>query len=165
VIKEAVETKGWAIQFVENPSEEIQVLAVTKDYDAIKYRKNPSEEVQLAAINNYWGAIRYIENPSLEVRKKAVKEDEEAINYIYYDIDELKILISENINIVKYVYDSIDVENVVDILIDKVKTNKVDEKYINVFLELEILEMDKINFIREYGSKKAKILLVDYKLI
>ena len=43
-------------------------------------------------------------------------------------------------------------------------TEYIDEKYIKDFLELEILEMDKINFIREYGSKKAKVLLVDYKL-
>ena len=32
------------------------------------------------------------------------------------------------------------------------------------FLELEVLEMDKIEFVKEYGSKKAKMILIDYKL-
>ena len=161
---EAVKAKGWAVQFIENPTEEMQLNAVNKDYDSIKYIKNPSEEVQLAAIKKYWAAIKFINNPSLEARKEAIRGNEEAINYINFDLDELKILISENIKIVKYVYDSIDVDFVVDVVIDKVKEEEIDEKYIKDFLELEILEMDKINFIRAYGSKKAKMLLVDYKL-
>ena len=61
-------------------------------------------------------------------------------------------------------YDSIDVDFVVNVVIDKVKEESIDEKYIKDFLELEILEMNKINFIKAYGSKKAKVFLVDYKL-
>jgi len=53
---------------------------------------------------------------------------------------------------------------VVDILKQKIKDENIEKKYIEDFLELEILEMDKINFVREYGSKNAKKLLVDYKL-
>ena len=64
----------------------------------------------------------------------------------------------------KYLYDSIDVESVVEVLVDKVKDENIDEKYIKNFIDLEILEMDKINFIRQYGCKKAKKILVDYKL-
>ena len=45
-----------------------------------------------------------------------------------------------------------------------VKRDDISKKYIKDFLELEILEMDKINFIREYGSKNAKKYLIDYKL-
>lgn len=59
---------------------------------------------------------------------------------------------------------SITVDFVVDIVIEKVSQEEIDEKYLIDFLELEILEMNKINFIREYGSKKAKMLLVDYEL-
>lgn len=165
VIKEAIKTKGWAIQFVENPTEEMKILAVKKDYDAIKYIKEISEAVSLEAINTYWGAIRYIDNASLNVKIAAITKNEEAINYISnYDLDELKILIGENINVVKYVYDSIEPELVVEVLIEKLKNEDIDSEYMNNFFKLEILEMDKINFIREYGNKKAKMLLVDYKL-
>ncbi|OOM16420.1 hypothetical protein [Clostridium saccharobutylicum] len=165
IIEEAVQTKGWAIQFVKNPSEKLQILAVNKDYDAIKYITNPSEIVQLKAIENYYAAIRFIKNPTLKAKIKSIKSNGEAINYISnYDLDELKIFISENINVVKYIYESIDVETVVEVLMEKVKNETIEKKYIEDFLELEILDMDKINFIREYGSKNAKKILVDYKL-
>ena len=49
-------------------------------------------------------------------------------------------------------------------MIEKFREDDIDDKYMKNFLELEILEMDKINFVREYGSKKAKKALVDYKL-
>lgn len=161
---EAINAKGWAIQFIADPSEEVQIKAVSKDYDAIKYIKNPSAKVQIEAIKKYWAAIKFIDNPTLEARREAIKGNEEAINYIDFNLDELRILIGDNIKIVKYVYDSIDVDFVVNVVIEKVKEDLIDESYIKDFLELEILEMDKVNFIREYGSKKAKILLVDYKL-
>ena len=165
IMEEAIKSKGWAIQFVSNPSEELQLLAVGKDYDAIKYIENPSEKVQLAAVENYYAAIRFIKNPSLSAKIKAIKLNGEAINYISnYDLDDIKVFIYENINVVKYIYGSIDVEIVVEVLKEKVKDENIEKKYIEDFLELEILEMDKINFIREFGSKNAKKLLVDYKL-
>ena len=165
IIEEAIKTKGWAIQFVKEPSEELQVLAVSKDYDSIKYIENPSENVQLAAIENYYVAIRFIKKPSLKAKVKAVILNGEAINYISnYDLDDLKVFIHENINVVKYIYESIDVDIVVEILKEKIKDENIEKKYIEDFLELEILEMDKINFVREYGSMNAKRILVDYKL-
>jgi hypothetical protein len=150
---------------VKNPSEKLQLLAVTRDYDAIKYIENPSEEVQLAAIENYYAAIKFIKNPTLKVKVEAIKANGEAINYISnYDLDDVKVFIGENINVVKYIYESVDVDLVVEIVREKIKEESIDKKYIEDFLELEILEMDKINFVSEYGSKRAKKLLVDYKL-
>ena len=165
VVKEAVHAKGWAIQFVESPNEELKIEAVSRDYDSIKYIDNPSEEVQIQAIKTYYAAIKFIKNPTLKAKIEAVRENGEAINYMNnYDLDEVRLFIEANINVVKYIYESIDVELVVEVLTDIVKRNDVSRKYIKDFLELEILEMDKINFIREYGSKNAKKYLVDYKL-
>lgn len=131
----------------------------------LKYIENPSEEIQLKAIENYYVAIRFIKNPSLKAKIKAIELNGEAINYISnYDLDEIKKFIYENINVVKYIYESIDVELVIDVLQEKIKEEDISKKYIEDFLELEVLEMDKINFVREYGSKNAKKLLVDYKL-
>ncbi len=165
IMREAVKSKGWAIQFIDNPSEEIQLLAVEKDFDAIKYIKNPSEEVQIRAIEKYWGAIRFIDNPTLEARRCAIKIDEESINYIMnYDFDDLKIFIGDNINIVKYVYDSIDIDTILEIIKEKICKDDIDTKYMRDFLELEVLEMDKVDFVKNYGSKNAKMILIDYKL-
>lgn len=165
VIEEAIKTKGWAIKYITNPSEKLQLIAVGKDYDAIKYIKDPSEEVQIRAIDNYYAAIKYIEKPTLNAKIEAVRQNGEAINYISnYDLDDVKMFISVNINVVKYVYESIDPELVVEVLTDKFKDENIDDKYIRDFLELEILEMNKIEFVREYGNKKTKKALVDYKL-
>ena len=160
-----METKGWAIQYVENPSEDMQILAVSKDYDSIKYIENPSENVQEIAVKNYWGAIKFIKNPTLNVKRLAVISHDEAINYINnYSYDDIKFFIKDNINVVKYIYESIDPELVVDVLIEKLNNHEMTKEYMKNFLDLEILEMDKIAFIREYGDKKTKKLLVDCKL-
>ena len=165
VIEEAVRTKGWAIQFVDNPSEDLQMIAVSRDYDAIKYIKDPSENVQLEAIKTYYAAIKFINKPTVKAKIEAVKINGEAINYINnYDFDEIKLFIEANINVVKYIYDSIEIDLVIEVLVNLVKKDNISRRYIRDFLELEILEMDKINFIREYGSKNAKKFLVDYKL-
>jgi len=143
----------------------LQLLAVNQDYDAIKYVENPSGIVQLAAIENYYTAVRFIKNPSLKAKIRAIQLNGEAINYIAnYDLDDIKIFINENINVVKYIYGSIDVDLVVEVVKNKIKDENIEKKYIEDFLELEILEMNKINFVREYGSKNAKKLLVDYEL-
>ena len=42
-MKLAVGQSGWAIQYIEEPSEAIQLLAVRTNYDAIKYIKSPCE--------------------------------------------------------------------------------------------------------------------------
>jgi len=161
----AVKTRGWAIQYIDNPAEELAQVSVKKDYDAIKYIKNPSKAVQLFAIENYFGAIKFIKNPELDIKRAAINIDEEAINYIdNYDENELKIFIRDNINILKYAYGAIEPEIVVEILIDKLKEDEFTKEYMGAFLDLEILEMDKIRFISEYGNKRTKKLLVDYKL-
>ena len=41
-----IEESGFAIQFIQNPSEEVQLEAVKQTGFAIKCIKNPSEEVQ-----------------------------------------------------------------------------------------------------------------------
>ena len=49
----AVRTNGLSIQYIANPSEEVQLAAVRNVGYAIKYIDNPSESVKLAALHNY----------------------------------------------------------------------------------------------------------------
>ena len=76
----------------------------------------------------------------------------------------MKLFIKDNINVVKYIYESIDPELVVEVLIEKLNEGDMTRQYMMDFLDLEILEMDKISFIKEYGDKETKKLLVDCKL-
>jgi hypothetical protein len=46
-----VQKYGFAIQYITNPSEAVQMAAVQKNGFAIQYITNPSEAVQMAAKN------------------------------------------------------------------------------------------------------------------
>lgn len=165
VLSEAVNAKGWAIRYIKNPSEKLKLDAVKNDYDAIKYIEHPSSEVQIEAVKSYYLAIKYIKNPDKDTVLQAIAQDAQAINYIpSYTLSDLEDFIKVNINVVKYVYESIDVSIVVDVLKEKLKDDNLDPQYLKDFLELEILDMDKINFINDYGCANVKKLTVDYEL-
>jgi len=70
------------IEFIDNPSEALQLAAVERHGYAIQYIKNPSEALQLTAVNKNGYVIRYIKNPSEALQLAAVKQDRYAIRYI-----------------------------------------------------------------------------------
>jgi len=58
----------------------VQLAAVTHSSGlAIKFIENPSEAVQLAAVTQKGVAIRYIEKPSEAVQLTAIKQDRDAL--------------------------------------------------------------------------------------
>lgn len=164
VLREAVMNKGWAIRYIENPSEEMKLLAVMQDPDSLQYMENPSEEVKKAAVGKSWNAIKYIGEPSSEIKLLAVEKNEQAIGYIKnLGGDDIRNFIRGNINVVKYIYDSIDMDDLTDILMEKFSGNP-GEEYVRNFYELKILDMDKIKFINDYGSRETRKILCDYIL-
>ena len=66
---ELVKKDGFLIEFIQNPSEEVQLEAVKENGGAIQLIQNPSEEVQLEAVKENRGVIRYIKNPHPSVLK------------------------------------------------------------------------------------------------
>jgi len=48
-----VKQNGYAIEYIENPSDEMKLAAVKQDGCAIKYIENPSDEIKLAAIEYF----------------------------------------------------------------------------------------------------------------
>jgi hypothetical protein len=83
-VSETVKLGGIYIRLIENPSEELQLLAVKNNIHSLKYIKNPSESVQLFVVSNYGFAIRDIDGkpPSEAVQLAAVKNEGLAIRYI-----------------------------------------------------------------------------------
>ena len=97
--------------------------------------------------------------------RAAVQKSAEAINYIdYYDYDDIEKFVEDNIEVVKFLYESIDLDMVEAVLKEKLSSEDIDRDYIINFLELKVLEMDKLGLVKEYGSKKCKQIVVDYKL-
>jgi hypothetical protein len=72
----AVKENGYSIQFIENPSQEVQLAAVKKWSASIQYIQNPSEKVQLAAVNKWGLLIRYIQNPTQRVIQLVKQKDQ-----------------------------------------------------------------------------------------
>jgi hypothetical protein len=76
----------------ENPSPELQLIAVSQQGDVLKYIKNPSSKVQMTAVNDDGWAIEYVNNPSPEVQLAAVKQNGRVIAYINNPSPELQMI-------------------------------------------------------------------------
>ena len=66
---------GYAIRFIKNPSEVVQLTAVKQDGYALQFITNPSEVVQLEAVKQDVCAIQFIENPSEAVLESYLFND------------------------------------------------------------------------------------------
>lgn len=112
---EAVQSHSSAIKFINNPSEEIQLIAVQdgdsfayvfidnptenvklstvqENPDMLEYIHDPSEEVQLTAIRHDPYTIRYIENPSETIQIAALKINDAVIRWIDNPTEKVQIL-------------------------------------------------------------------------
>lgn len=85
----AVQKRGYAIQYINNPSEEVKLEAVKQDGYVIQYIDNPSEEVQLEAVKQNDSAIQCINNPSEEMQLIAVKNNGNNITEINNPTDKV----------------------------------------------------------------------------
>ena len=147
-------------------------MAVRKDYDSIKYIEEPSEAVQIEAVKAKYDALRYIKTPCFKAEIEAVKNNEAAINFIYgLDANKMKAFLRANILVIKYIVRRVEKDDVIEVLKEVLSKDDVDEKYVRDFLkcscidrECDKIDLDKILFIYEYGSKKAKRIAVDEKL-
>ena len=92
------------IKFIDNPSEELQLMAVGKDTHLIQYIDNQSEEVQLRAVEKDPRSIEYIKNPSEEVQLRAVEKDIYSIEYIKNPSEEIQLkIIDVNPSLIQFI--------------------------------------------------------------
>ena len=100
----AVEYDPWALEYIENPSEEIQIQALKKNSNVFKLIDNPSEEVQKVAVQLNAYNIGNIENPSEEIQKLAVSNRGYAIRYIKNPSEEVKLrAVSQNGEAIRFI--------------------------------------------------------------
>ena len=104
VTKKIVQENGGVIQFVKEPSEELQRLAVQQNGYAIKYIKEPSEEVQRLAVQQNGNAIEYIKEPSEEVQRLAVQQNGRVIQFVKEPSEELqRLAVQQNGYAIQYI--------------------------------------------------------------
>ena len=73
IILKCVKLRPSIIQYVSNPSEEVQIASVEHSGYNIEYLENPTEAAQIAAVKNSAVALGFIKNPSEEVQLAAVR--------------------------------------------------------------------------------------------
>ena len=102
----AVNQNGYAIKYINNPSEKVQLAAINQNGYAIEYIKDPSEKVQLAAINQNGYAIEYIKDPSEKVQLAAVNQNGYAIKYINNPSEKVQLAaVNKNAYAIKFIKD------------------------------------------------------------
>ena len=168
----AISKNGLVLKYIKNPTKEMQKLAIENNVRAIQYIENPSEKVQLEAIKISYESLRYLKSPSLNCQIMAIKNNESAIQFIK-DLNETKIseFLKVNILVIKYITKEINKVDIKEILKEVLSKEDVEEKYVRDFLHCsmidrnsEIVPIDKIMFIHKYGSKKSKKIAVDERL-
>ena len=95
----AVSQSGTAYYKIKNPSEAVQMAAVKRNGEILEHIDNPSEAIQLAAVTDNGSSIQYLYNkgisPSNEVMVAAIKQNGDALRYIKNPSDELQIIAVE----------------------------------------------------------------------
>jgi hypothetical protein len=64
---EQIKDNGFFIENVENPDEELQLLAIEENPFCIRVIDNPTKKVQMEAVDNFICCIKYIKKPCQEV--------------------------------------------------------------------------------------------------
>lgn len=138
---EAIKKDGSKIMAVENPNEDLQLLAVRKNgvianYSNISYIRNPTENVKLEVIRQSFNGIQYIKNPNETLQLEAVKQNGEAIQYIKNPSEAVKLeAVKQNGNVIKYIlYPSKNIKNIASKTITG-KIDYTDRKVIDFVLE------------------------------
>ena len=119
------------IQYIDNPSEKIQMLAVRIDGLAIQFIKNPTTETKLEAIKNDGYAIQFIKDPTEEMQILAVQQNGNVIKFIKNPSEKIQEeAIKQNFNVLR-----------LDIISNSVKNQVFDNNEEN--LELIFSSIDK----------------------
>jgi regulator of extracellular matrix RemA (YlzA/DUF370 family) len=78
----AVQQRGYALQWVKDPSEAVILAAVQQDGYALQRVKDPSEAVILAAVQQRGMALQWVKDPSEAVILAAVQQDGYALQWV-----------------------------------------------------------------------------------
>ena len=119
-----IRTNHFQIQYIENPSEEVQLQQVTEIWVQIKYIKNPSEEVQLQQVRDNGTQIRYIINPTKKVQLQQVRQHASQILYIDNPSEEVQFnLVINDVWQIRYI------ENPTE----KVQLQQIDQNEVQIY--------------------------------
>lgn len=89
IIMKILSKHGSYLRMVNNPTEEMCIVAVKSSYDAITYIKNPSDKIKLIAVQSSSFALQHIESPTEEICLTALSSGGQALEYIKNPTEEM----------------------------------------------------------------------------
>ena len=102
----AVQLNGQALQYITNTSPAVQEAAIANTARAIQFIENPSEDIKLQAVRAGWNNLSYLDNPSQELIDAALDQSGWAIKYIKDADHDLQLrAVNKNYDAVKYIKD------------------------------------------------------------
>ena len=87
----AVQTNGLALQYIPHPSQAVQEAAVANTPRAIQFLENPPETLLLQAVQHGWNNLAYIKHPSEVLIQAALQQSGWAIKYIGQPTETLQL--------------------------------------------------------------------------
>jgi hypothetical protein len=89
---DAISRDPYNIQYIKNPSLEMQLLAVRKEGKVIRFIQDPVYEVQYAAIEDNPWSLPYIAQPDLKIQFQAITLVPDLIRFIHHPDPSLQVL-------------------------------------------------------------------------
>ena len=100
----AINKNGLLLRYINNPTLEMQEIAMNNNPRAIEFIENPTEKMMIEAVNNGWSNLNYIKNPSYNVIKLAIEQRGWAIRYVKEPSEELQLLaVMRDYDSIKYI--------------------------------------------------------------
>lgn len=100
----AVSHKGTLLEYIKEPSQAVIDAALANDIRAIACLPHPSYELQLAAVRASWDNLRYIKNPFENVVKEALSQSGWAIQYVENPTEALQLeAVKQNYDALQYI--------------------------------------------------------------
>ena len=140
------------------------------NYDALQYINAPSEVVQLQAVQESYLALRYIDEPSVAVLEAAVKQDPQAMRQITTLTKDLALhLFKVSAAIVGYIPNTlgVTVDEIKAIIVDAISSDTVDEDYVRELINNKAIggrqskwPIDILSLIDMYGTRAVKKVAV-----
>lgn len=95
--RESSRISKFGIEFISNPSKQIQLASVLANPDSIKFISNPDPDVQLLAVSKNPELIEFISNPCVAAQHKAVSLNSRTITLISNPDANIRLLATEKL--------------------------------------------------------------------
>ena len=158
VIKKALYTFPNSIQYIDNPTEEQQLISINNDPSTFQFIKNPTDTVVEEAIIARPSNIQYIPNPTLKQMIVAVDRRPESIRFIKNPPEAVQLVaVTQDGESIQYIQDPTE-----KVEFAAVETHPVAIRYIpNPSEELQLIVVQQnYNSVRHIDNPTEKVQLL-----